>query len=159
MSYMNLHPLVEDLFKAYLSAKLPSINLYRAAEVVAWDQTMQEPCIALAVSRSVPVADEGLGHQTSSRSLSVELQIRTHAEDVTDAANLNIVIQTCRDAHNLLVGDVLDLLYSQTLLADLQAIPVAGLAIQQVRSPDQSLEPRERSYVTTLSFYVLCAPA
>ena len=164
--YFNFKPKLEDMLLEYFQSAgvLPAgINVYRIGEIVAKGEggsETNEPYLGIAVPSSAPEGDAGRGQRSTTRICKVALQIRTHAEDVVEnPGNADeLTTDTGRDFHNNLVGVVMDTLYAPDFADALQATANAQLIVQQVTLPEDSIAPKERGYITTITFDVTCAP-
>ena len=149
--YMWLNWALEDALHSYLSGAVDpaaGATLYRMADATAFDVTLVEPYIGVTCANGRTFNDEAwLEAATSQRTIEARLTIRSHAEDTA---------QTARAKHALLVGMVMDALHRTDIVAELNAQQVPNLHVDQVDNVTDATEPADRSYVTTLSFDVVC---
>lgn len=146
--WMWLNPALEDALHSYLSGQIDPASgatIYRMAEATALGAVLPEPRIGIVCPSGRATADDVyLGHNTSSRIVGVRIAVRTHAEDGS------------RRAHGLLVGMVLDALCRSDIVDVLNAQQVPGLAVNEVDNIEDKTQTDDKSYVTELSFDVLC---
>jgi len=151
---------MEDVVATYIRANdnPAPCNIYVTAEAIASGATMAEPFIAISCDASGPVpgmdidASSGCQNQT----LTVSLAVRTHAAN-EDLLSNGIEIPG-RQYHAETVGRVMDLLYAQTLVQNLNDVGIPNIGIVQVDTPTTSMQPADRSYVTVIRFNVHAYP-
>lgn len=163
--YHNLHGKLSKVFRQFLSQNIGSpVSIYSFSDVVSADANgvmIAEPYIGVRVGQSGPTADGmQLALCTGNRTVTVQLYIRTHAEPFAPGSSPS---ESSADAHNNLVGSVMDMFVGASDIVDLINVhcqQVGGVRINQMLgAPDQSgPDPVGRSYMTALNFQVMAYP-
>lgn len=150
--YMWLNMALEDALHSYLGGAIDqtaALNMYRMADATAYGAEIKEPALGILCDTGRAFTDEVyLTDNVSTRLVTVRLTIRTHAENQPAA--------TARAQHALHVGMVMDALHRTDLVAELNAQQVPNLAVNQVGNIEDTTRPEHRSYVTELTFDVVC---
>jgi hypothetical protein len=152
--YTNLRGKAEDVFFNYFqSTEGFSIPVYRAAEVVAKNTEITIPCVSVictGTSSAMPEVDARAAVQN--RLCSVQIIVISDTAQTYDGF-------TVRDYHDMLTGQVMDMLYDSALVEKLNLTGAGiGVGIVQVDTPEQSFNVRGNNYETTLTLTVNAYP-
>ncbi len=156
MAYHNLRRKLEDALHGYLtaSADVGAATLYRGMDAADPGGDATAPCIKIVCRSSAPMSDAlDASSGATNRYVATEITVET----VADGEQLDgAVVANARDAHDRLVGAVMDALHVDSLPAQLNAVGVAGLTVEQVDLPTEEGEVIGRRYSTRMTFAALC---
>ena len=158
-----IEPKLEDTLKAFIvSNDLPAgVTCYTFSDAVAAQDKVQEPFISVLCMNSAPTISEvSLADGWGNRTMTAQLQVRTHAQDTYDDVVPSDVIQTARNYHNELVGRLL-FMFKRTDIVDAlndSAAAVGNIGIDQVDGYALERTLTDRSFVTNITMQVIGHP-
>lgn len=156
MACHNLRRKLEDALHGYLtaSAGVGAATLYRGMDAADPGSDAVAPCVKIVCRSSAPMSDAlDASSGATNRYVATEISVETVADgELLDGAT----VANARDAHDRLVGAVMDALHVDGLPAALNAVGVAGLTVEQVDLPTEEADVNGRRYVTRLAFNSLC---
>ncbi|MFH1605621.1 MAG: hypothetical protein ABIH03_17145 [Pseudomonadota bacterium] len=130
--YSQLDFLAEDMLAAYLQqVDDPGVTIYKTLDADSMGDAVDTPCIsivALSAERAIPEIrnDEAA---VANQSVQISVKVLTGIDAETSGG---VQTKTARESHADLRGRVLDLFNRSTIVADLNALPVDGIVVQDI---------------------------
>jgi hypothetical protein len=138
--YNNLLRRVEDAFQSYIEAENrpgATVHIYRTLDAPFLAEKVQVPCVIVTAYKARPLFDGvSLAQGFPPRTVFVRLIVRTAAEGLYDGGTQ---LQTAREHHDTIVGQLADLLSVADLAAQLDAQDVVNLAIDDSTDHEESI--------------------
>jgi hypothetical protein len=160
MPYYFLNFKLEDTFKNFIkSVAAPDCTVLTSFEVITAGEEITEPWVGVrCMSSRNGAADVQLDYTDSTRYMTVDVAIRTHAEDILNTDKS--VQKTARAYHGDIVGQIMDAFFCSTIKDDLNAAAetIGNLVISAIDPPEMVTTVEDRSIVTVCKFEVLCSP-